>query len=74
MKKLLIGALALCSLFAFAACTDGKCDKCGKEGDDVFNWNGDVIEYEGVSMPSYDLGGEYCMDCAEEVFYEQMGL
>ena len=59
MKKLLIGVLALCTLFAFAACgPDGKCDECGADGEDVLNYDG------SDEVGGLDLGGEYCATCA----------
>ena len=66
MKKLLIGVLALCSLFAFAACgADGKCDECGATGEDVLNYDG------SEEVGGLDLGGEYCAECAAEVALEK---
>ena len=35
MKKLLALILALSAVFCFAGCEDGKCDECGRKGDDV---------------------------------------
>ena len=35
MKKLLALVMALSAVFCFAGCEDGKCDECGRKGDDV---------------------------------------
>lgn len=64
MKKLLVGVLALCSLFALASCADGKCDDCGKEDDTVVNYDG------SDEVMGLDLGGEYCPDCATKKMLE----
>ncbi|MBQ2768541.1 MAG: hypothetical protein IJF44_01000 [Clostridia bacterium] len=73
MKKLLIGVLALCSLFAFAACgADGKCDECGATGEDVINYDGGTVEVDGIEVKTPDLGGEYCAECAEKVMMEKL--
>ncbi len=35
MKKFLVLVMALAAVFCFAGCEDGKCDDCGRKGDDV---------------------------------------
>lgn len=35
MKKILCMLLALSAVFCLAGCENGKCDECGREGDDV---------------------------------------
>lgn len=66
MKKLLVCVLALCSLFAFASCANGKCDDCGVKNDMVVDYNGSD-EVNGL-----DLGGEYCPTCAAKKALEKM--
>ncbi len=46
MKKFLALILALSATFCLVACEDGKCDECGRKGDDVKVYEGKEENYE----------------------------